>query len=143
MSNALRKRLPPEDFVILDSLILPVEDSTTQIDHTILSRFGIFVIETKNKNGWIFGSQHNSTWTQTFRSRNFRFQNPLRQNYRHVEVIEEILGLSDTAVHNVVAFVGSAEPKTDFPENVVWSVGELVEFIKRHNLALVDRKQVL
>ena len=119
VSKALRKGLPAEDYVVLDSLTLPIKGSTTQIDHTILSRFGIFVVETKNKNGWIFGSQQKSTWTQAFRSQSFKFQNPLRQNYRHVKAIEEILGLSKNEVHSVVAFVGSAEPKTDFPRNVV------------------------
>lgn len=141
VSKALRKGLPPEDYFILDDLTLPIENSTTQIDHTILSRFGIFVVETKNKTGWIFGSQNNSTWTQTFRSQNFKFQNPLRQNYRHVKAIEDILGLSDIEVHNVVAFVGSAEPRTDFPQHVLWSVGELVQFIKQHDSVSIDPKK--
>jgi len=37
------------------------EGSTTQIDHFLLSPYGLFVIETKNYKGWIFGSERQKT----------------------------------------------------------------------------------
>ena len=39
------------------NIILPSENGTTQIDHLIISVFGLFIVETKNKKGWIFGSE--------------------------------------------------------------------------------------
>ena len=45
-------------------MTLPIEDGTTQIDHIIVSQYEIFVIETKNMKGWIFGDEHKKTWTQ-------------------------------------------------------------------------------
>lgn len=45
-------RLPKEDYVVLDDLMLTNKyGSTTQIDHVVVSRYGIFVIETKNYKG--------------------------------------------------------------------------------------------
>ena len=43
-------------YTLFKNVTLPTEDGTTQIDHVIVSRYGVFVIETKNMKGWIFGS---------------------------------------------------------------------------------------
>jgi len=53
--NALNSVLDESEYRVLSDLILPIAGSTTQLDHLVLSRFGIFVIETKNMSGWIFG----------------------------------------------------------------------------------------
>ena len=65
-----------------NNVILLSQNGTTQIDHLILSKFGIFIIETKNRNGWIYGSEDRQNWTQSFFHSKFTFQNPLRQTYR-------------------------------------------------------------
>ncbi|WP_339385147.1 nuclease-related domain-containing protein, partial [Vibrio paracholerae] len=44
--------------------IRTTEDGTTQIDHIVVSKFGVFVIETKYMKGWIFGSKDQKQWTQ-------------------------------------------------------------------------------
>jgi restriction system protein len=48
------------------NLILPTENGTTQIDHVLLSVYGIFVVETKNYEGWIYGDKTQREWTQVF-----------------------------------------------------------------------------
>ena len=47
------------------NIILPSKNGTTQIDHLIISVFGLFIVETKNKKGWIFGSEKEPVWTQS------------------------------------------------------------------------------
>lgn len=49
----------------LHDLTLPTKDGTTQIDHVVVSKFGVFVIETKNLAGWIFGDSESRKWTQS------------------------------------------------------------------------------
>lgn len=56
--------LPKEQYVILNDLLLPTSYGTTQIDHVVVSIYGIFVIETKNYKGIIYGGQDAETWTQ-------------------------------------------------------------------------------
>lgn len=132
VSSWLRSYLDPEDYRVLDDLMLQTPlGGTTQIDHVVLCRYGIFVIETKNMSGWIFGNAENATWTQTLYRFKSRFQNPLRQNYGHVKVIQATLGLKAGQLFNVVAFVGSAVPQTPMPKNVVWSKFELLKLIER------------
>jgi len=80
--------------------------------------------------GWIFGQQYQAQWTQTIYGDKRRFQNPLRQNYKHVRAVQELLCLASNQVHNVVAFVGDCEIKTPMPAEVVDGVSSLVDFIK-------------
>jgi len=81
---------------------LPTPDGTTQIDHVFVSRYGLFVLETKNMRGWIFGGENKSEWTQTNFSKKVRFQNPLRQNYKHVKALEAALQVPPETMHSVV-----------------------------------------
>lgn len=103
----------------LNNVTIPTPDGTTQIDHVIVSRFGIFVIEAKNMNGWIFGNEKSAEWTQCFPGGKFRFQNPLRQNYRHTKCLSEFLGIEQNKLHSVVMFWGESTFKTPMPDNVL------------------------
>ena len=49
---------------LIKNVTLPTEDGTTQIDHIIVSPYGVFVVETKNMKGWIFGNAKQRYWTQ-------------------------------------------------------------------------------
>lgn len=113
----------------LHNVTLNTPDGTTQIDHIILSPYGIFVIETKNMSGWIFGSEHQSQWTQRFPRRSFKFQNPLRQNYKHLKAVEATLGVSIEHLHSVITFIGGSTLKTEMPRNVTQGMG-FIRYIK-------------
>ena len=137
--------LPSSTYTRLADITLPTPDGTTQIDLVIVSRFGVFVIEVKNMSGWIFGDETNRQWTQVFRSgERFRFQNPLRQNYRHVKAVQETLkehGLPIRAVHSVVAFIGGATMKTQLPENVTVGLG-FSGYVKSFRTAVLTDTEV-
>jgi len=102
------------------NVIVPSGNGTTQVDHILVSVYGIFVVETKNFTGWIFGNENDSQWTQSFPGGNkFRFQNPLHQNYRHTKCLAEYLGLPHEFFHSVVFFIGECKIKTALPANVM------------------------
>jgi len=111
------------------NLILNTSNGTTQIDHVILSRFGIFVIETKNYKGWIFGNENQKSWTQVLYNKKHSFQNPLHQNYKHTRALSEHLNVDPSKIHSIVFFIGDAILKTELPANVITS--GLSEYIKR------------
>jgi len=77
----------------IHNVTLETSDGTTQIDHIFVSRYGIFVVETKNYKGWIFGSEHQAMWTQRIFKVSHKFQNPLRQNYKHLKALEATLNV--------------------------------------------------
>ena len=58
-------RLPKEEYRVINNLMLRTQSgSTTQIDHVVISQYGIFVIETKFYKGWIYGGENSEFWTQ-------------------------------------------------------------------------------
>jgi hypothetical protein len=73
--------LDKNQYHILKNITINDHNATTQIDHIIVSNYGIFVIETKNMKGWIFGDQNQKIWTQKIYRYTNKFQNPLHQNY--------------------------------------------------------------
>jgi Nuclease-related domain len=130
LSRALKMRFVPPDYHLLNHVTLRLEDGTTQIDHVLVSRFGIFVIETKDYKGWIFAGPRDRYWTQVLYRAKFRFQNPLRQNHRHVRAIQELLDfLPPDVIRPVVVFTGDAEFKTNIPEGV-FTVAGLLAFVE-------------
>lgn len=128
VSNHLRRHFRAPNYHMMNHVTLQTEDGTTQVDHLLVSRFGVFVIETKHYNGWLFGRENDKTWTQVhFRAR-FKFQNPIFQNRRHVRAVQALLDfLPPEAVRSVVVFSGQAQFKTEMPEGVV-TIGSLKDF---------------
>jgi hypothetical protein len=126
LSHALKTRFVAPDYHLLNHVTLRLEDGTTQIDHVLVSRFGIFVIETKDYKGWIFAGPRDRYWTQVLYRAKFRFQNPLRQNHRHVCAIQALQDfLPPDAVRPAVVFTGDAEFKTTIPDGVFTVAGFL------------------
>jgi len=117
-------------------LIIPGKNGTTQIDHLIVSRFGLFIVETKNKKGWIFGSEERSKWTQSIYGNNYSFQNPLRQTFRQKKVLAKYLNINESLIHTVIFFNGDCTFKTKMPNNVINS--GLGKFIKQFNNTIID-----
>ena len=140
--NILAKfSLNKDEYHLIKNVTLPTEDGTTQIDHIIVSKYGVFVIETKNMKGWIFGSPNQRMWTQKIFRHSNKFQNPLHQNYKHVETLKSALGLNDQQVHSVVVFIGDSKFKTDMPNNVT-SGGGYLRFIKSKNEQVIAADEV-
>jgi hypothetical protein len=134
LSRALQKRFVSPDYHLLNHVTLQARDGTTQVDHVLVSRFGVFVIETKNYKGWIFADANDRYWTQVLYRAKFRFRNPIRQNFRHLCAIRELLDfLPSDAILPIVVFTGNAEFKTTIPDGV---------FQLRDFLAYLDSKVI-
>jgi hypothetical protein len=118
-SVSLNLNLDLEVYRIFNDFIIPDTGGSTQIDHVVLSRYGIFVIEVKNYSGWIFGNEKNPQWTQIIHRTKNRFQNPLRQNYRHIKALSNFLKLEEIYFYSVVFFIGDSVFKTKMPSNVI------------------------
>ncbi len=88
--NIQLDQLPKNTKHLSDLLIRNARSRTgySQIDHVVLSPYGLFVIETKNYAGEIKGKKEDTYWRVSNR---FNLYNPLKQNYGHVKAIEEQL----------------------------------------------------
>ncbi len=134
--------LDKKTYHLIKNVTIPAENGTTQIDHIIVSIYGVFVVETKNMKGWIFGSQAQKTWTQKIFKHTNKFQNPLHQNYKHVKTLQSILGLEENQIHSIVVFVGDSTFKTEMPENVTHGIG-YIRYIKSKREQVLSSSEVL
>lgn len=130
-------------YTLFKNVTLPTDDGTTQIDHIIVSKYGIFVVETKNMKGWIFGSAQQKSWTQKIYRHSSTFQNPLFQNYKHTQTLQAALELDKDKVFSVIVFVGGSTFKTAMPENVVNSARGYIQFVKNKRQPILTDSEVL
>lgn len=116
-------QLPDEYFVFKD-VILETKRGTTQIDHIVVSKYGVFAIETKNYRGEIYGDDNRKYWTQiivtdvTYRRKWYktytyvkksRFYNPVKQSLSHAYTIKSYLkDWKYLPVVPIVVFCGEA-----------------------------------
>lgn len=104
-----------EDVKIFNDLYVPKKNGEmTQVDHVLLSPNGIFVIETKNYTGWIFGSEDQRNWTQTIYKKKSRFYNPVMQNNTHIKALQNYINL-DVPMHSIIVFSNAASFKFKEP----------------------------
>ena len=114
------------------------DSGSSQIDHVVLSIYGIFVIETKNYSGWIYGYDNSESWTKNVYGNKYSFYNPVKQNYGHIKAIKRYLNInSDVSVIGIVAFSDRAVLKIHSEKNVL-NFSYLLDFIRRYNIQCYD-----
>ena len=135
VANTLSWSLDYKEYFLMHNLTIPSSyNGSSQIDHLVISRFGIFVIETKDYQGWIFGTDNHAKWTQSLPGGNnkFQFENPIRQNWSHIQSLKELFPtIPEAEFKSVVVFTGSSEFKTPMPDYVL-NIDALVNYIKRY-----------
>lgn len=92
---------------LFNCYILKDDGETSEIDVIMIYKSGIYVFESKNYSGWIFGTESNKMWTQTLPngrfSRKERFYNPIMQNRTHIKWLKKYLTPADP-IHCIIAF---------------------------------------
>lgn len=125
--------LPRNKYIVINDVILPTPHGTSQIDHIVVSIYGIFVIETKYYNGWIYGGEHSEYWTQNVYGEKHQFYNPILQNEGHVRALRKVLTeFEPLDIIPIVAFSGTADIKMDIKESHVVYWSQLRRCIRRY-----------
>ena len=86
---------------LMTNLYIPKEDgATTEIDLIMISETGIYVFESKNYSGWIFGDEKQKNWTQTLQNKQKnKFFNPIWQNKGHIGALKSVVGIDDVDLY--------------------------------------------
>ena len=119
----------------LQNIYVPYKDSTSEIDVLVAHKKGIYVIESKNYSGWIFGSENQQQWTQMLhKNAKERFYNPIRQNKTHIKALSEYLQIEPSKMKSYIVFSERCELKK-VPENtdryVITKRNYLLDLINR------------
>ncbi|MCE7910628.1 MAG: NERD domain-containing protein [Candidatus Brocadia sp.] len=138
LSRVVQTNFGPPDYHLMNHVTLRLKDGTTQVDHILVSRFGVFVVETKDHKGWIFANAKQARWTQVLFNHRFKFQNPIFQNDRHVRAVQGLLDfLPSGAIKSVVVFTGEAEFKTEVPQRV-FCISGLIDYLREHTVEITS-----
>ena len=114
-------KLPPEKYKVINDLLINKKDHTSQIDHIVVSKHGIFVIETKNYTGWICGSEDSEYWTQNIYGSKHNMWNPLLQNKGHIRALAKILkDIQFDSFISIITFSRDAELKIKTTKHVIY-----------------------
>jgi Nuclease-related domain len=142
LSRAALTNFGPPDYHLMNHVTLQMNDGTTQVDHILVSRFGVFVIETKDYKGWIFANANQANWTQVLFKWKFKFQNPIFQNLRHVRAVQDLLDfLPPGAIKSVVVFTGKAEFMTEIPQGV-FGISGLIDYLREQTVEVMSLNRV-
>lgn len=114
---------------------------TTEVDVILLHESGIYVFESKNYSGWIFGTETQQYWTQTLpmgkgKTKKSKFFNPILQNKVHVKWLQQFLGEGQKLpIYSFVLFSNHCTLK-----NITLTSGEHFVMNRRHILAAVRKE---
>lgn len=122
-------------------------NETTELDAVLLHESGIYVFESKNYSGWIFGSEDQYQWTQTLpngrRARKIKFYNPIKQNQTHIECIKKFLDDDTLPVHSYIVFSERCELKNiqlnGVKQHVIKRRNDLFQAVQ-HNVSVYGSK---
>lgn len=103
------RRLPSDRYLVLNDLMIKTAHGMSQIDHVVVSVYGLFVIETKDYYGVVEGSERATQWVQYANGKKYLFQNPLHQNFGHVRALQELTGCRQRDFFPIVVFTGKAK----------------------------------
>ena len=148
----------PDEYTVFKDVILKTPKGTTQIDHIVVSKYGVFAIETKNYRGEIYGDDNRKYWTQmiitdvTYRRKWYktytyvtknRFYNPVKQSLAHTYTIKNYLkDWKYLPVVPVVVFCGSAVLANVQSSISVIYDSNLLDLIRSYNTIYLTDQEV-
>jgi predicted RNA-binding Zn-ribbon protein involved in translation (DUF1610 family) len=133
--------LDKSKYSVINNIVLERDTKTSQIDHVVISDFGIFVIETKNYKGWIVGNEKSEHWTQVLFKRKQRFYNPIKQNLGHINFLKTYLSKYPSINYiPIVVFLSKSDIKVKTTYNIINS-RQLIQTIKKYNEINLEQRE--
>lgn len=142
VSKILGKTINGEKYIINDLLFETEPGKSCQIDHVLINPHGIWVIETKNYAGKIYGQDNQREWIQILAYGNEKntFYNPVKQNSTHIYQLSKKLNVKKV-FQNLVIFLPQADI-TDVNSDYVHYIYELPELVNKDTGVLLSSEQM-
>lgn len=131
----------PYEYYLWNDIIIQRDGYSVQIDHLVISEYGIFVIETKNYTGWILGGENSEYWTKSMFGYRYKFNNPIKQNHSHVKALSKLFKVPESFFIPIVVFLSGAELKCRTKSTVTYEYYLLNEIYK-HKTPIITLSQI-
>ena len=141
VAKELTTFLDESKYKVLNDILLQIDnDKTAQIDHIVVSTYGIFVIETKNWNGFSTGGKDSYCWCKRNSGNKITMmKNPIKQNERHIQALKQIfsdfnINIEKELFYSLIVFVQGQKPNIgDLNNCSVIPLNDLIEKIDSYN----------
>ena len=121
----------------LHNIYVPYRNKTSEIDVLLIHEKGIFVFESKNYSGWIFGSAEQQQWTQMLNKQTKnRFYNPIKQNATHINALSQYLQIDKSLMKSFIVFSERCELKKIPNDTTEYTI------LRRHHLLRELKKEI-
>lgn len=130
-------KLPKKEYLILNDVMIKSNNKTYQIDHIVISKYGIFVIEMKNYYGRIYGNTYKKYWYQYVYNKKRSFYNPIYQNYGHVKALEDNLKLKEDIFIPIICFSNQAKINVT-SKNIIINLDYINDVIKSYKKVILN-----
>ncbi|MEG0774821.1 nuclease-related domain-containing protein [Clostridium sp.] len=139
------------EFRYIGDILISKNKGFTQIDHVLITPVGLFVIETKNYVGKIYGSPKYNYWNQYINGSKNSFYSPIKQNEGHIKALKVLLkSYGDIEYHSVISFTRRCELKIDLDLRtaesdtmVVYDTNLSDSILKKYHILKKNNKQLL
>ena len=149
--TTILKRLPSEIYTVLHDVTLPYKSENlkkkpkTQIDHIVLSEYGIFVLEVKHYSGFIHAERRKRKWMCCYtKKQKHKIQNPFQQNHKHLCAVQQVTGQPYDKLINLVVFTGQAKFQNKEIKGLITRSKDLQKIIsKNYSEKILTPKEVI
>ena len=124
---------------------------SSQLDHLIVSPYGIFVVETKNHKGWVFGDVNGKVWTQVLGGdagwraygghSHYTFFNPVTQNELHMEHLSRQIKIPRNFMTGMIVFTNPEAYLGNVNCTCCYTLDIFAEALLSYNNVLWNKKQ--
>ena len=129
------------EYCVMNDVVLDFKGGTSQIDHLVISDFGMFIIETKNYKGSITGNEQSEYWTQVLPKRENKLYNPIRQNYSHAKALKyNLQEFHHIKYLPIIVFTDEADIKVN-TTSIVINSDKLLKVIRAYKEVVIPPKE--
>lgn len=139
-----------EDYQVYNDLLIRNGNYTTQVDHIVISRYGVFVLETKNVHGKVYGGGNAEFWKQYLPDTGYKrygftqehqLRNPIWQNDGHIKTLRKLVFGNDVPIYGLVVFPSNTEINVTASQPVL-NMYNVVPYIKQYRDAVLSSDQM-
>lgn len=138
------KNNPRKDTYSIHNLTFFDGSKSVQVDHLVINKQGIHVIETKNYAGFIYGDDYQKQWTQVLAYGKVKHKlfNPIHQNYGHIMSLSAVLNIDTNAFHSYIVFTGRAKLMIECKTPVLYPI-DIKKNIKSNSMDVFLKNDVM
>ncbi|HKJ17129.1 MAG TPA: nuclease-related domain-containing protein [Xanthomonadales bacterium] len=140
VKRLLEQTLDKRRFTQFHNIAIPTGGGTEEIDHVLVSRFGVFVIVSEFRSGEITGGESQEQWKEKRLGRIHRWPNPLYRAKLQMESLQRILDMPREKFRLLVVVDGQDKPSKKWPEQVL-TTQQLLSFLHNSNDQVLSPEQ--